>query len=1026
MTYSKVIFIPLVFAALTLSAQKKKTLIVSSASPILDTAFFKGLSYRNVGPTQGGRVTAVAGIDSQTSTYYLGATGGGVWKTEDYGISWKNVSDGFLATPSIGDIQVFQPNPKIVYVGTGTDGIRSNVIVGKGVYKSIDAGKSWKHIGLEKVGQIGAVEIHPKHADTVFVAAIGQPFQPNKERGVYRTHNGGKSWEQVLFLSDTIGAADLEFAPGNPEIVYATMWRVERKPWTIISGGRQAGGIYKSSDGGTTWKKLTQGLPPGLIGKIDLAVSAADPKRVYALIEAPKGERGLFRSDDLGENFKLVGDKKELLDRPFYYCNIEANPLNADVLFSMTTSFWKSIDGGKTWKTISTPHGDNHDLWINRRDTSMMIQGNDGGANVSTNGGKTWSTQLNQPTSELYQVDLDDQYPYWLYAGQQDNNTTVSVPSLPPFDPSGGPASFVMSTGGCETGPAIPKPGDPNIVYSNCKGRFSVFDKRTGQERVYVVGAANMYGHDPDELVYRFQRVSPIHVSPHNPQVIYHTSQFVHKTTNEGMTWEKISPDLTANEPGKQVVSGSPITRDITGEEFYSTIYDIRESAVKPGLIWVGSNDGPVHVTLDGGKKWENVTPKNLPPGGRIDCVEPSSHKEGKAYFVSLRYQLGDPMPYIFKTNDFGKAWTKITNGIPEDQPVRVVREDPKVEGILYAGTETGMFVSLDDGANWQPFQQNLPVTPVTDIKIYRNDLVISTMGRSFWVLDNISLLHQLALARKTTAYLYKPVDTYSYRYQGNARTEVPYFPAPAAIIDYYLKGKPVGDIKMEILSGQKVIRSFSSALPVRDTTKIEARNMATNFPNRNSRADLQKGIGAHRFRWDMVHEGPWDSDPARSKRGGHRVSPGTYEVRLRVDQAVLTQKFNILADPRVNGKISLEDMKAQEVLSDQVAGLQDSTKRIANQIKTQRKEIAALVKAGKATDKQNALDQELSKLESELVTNEGAYEKPMLIDQLNYLRQLLDQADQRPGKDAYDRYEELKIRSEKVFRSYSGFRTGM
>lgn len=997
----------LLLLSFTSIAQKKKATPAPLPTPVPDTALFKSLTYRNIGPTQGGRVTAVAGIVSQPSTYYMGATGGGVWKTEDYGITWRNVSDGFFTTPSIGDINVFQPNPKIVYVGTGSDGIRSNVIIGKGVYKSTDAGKTWKHIGLEKVGQIGAVEIHPTHADTVFVAAIGQPFNPNKERGVYRTYNGGKSWEQVLYLSDTIGAADLEFAPGNPSIVYATMWRAERKPWTIISGGKQAGGIYKSTDGGTTWKKLTQGLPNGLIGKIDLAVSDADPKRLYALIEAPKGERGVYRSDDQGESFKHVVDKKELTDRPFYYCNIEANPLNADVLFVMSTSYWKSTDAGKTWKSLPVPHGDNHDLWINKRDTSMMIQSNDGGANVTTNGGKTWSSQLNQPTAELYQVDVDDQYPYWLYAGQQDNGTTISVPSLPPFDPQNGPASFLMSTGGCETGPAVPKPGDPNIVYANCKGRFSVYDKSTGQERVYVVGGGNMYGHDPDQLTYRFQRVSPIHVSPHNPGVIYHTSQYVHKTTDEGMTWEKISPDLTANEPSKQVISGSPITRDITGEEFYSTIYDIKESSLKAGLIWVGANDGPVHVTQDGGKSWSNVTPKELPTGGRIDCVEPSVHKEGKAYFVSLRYQLGDWKPYIFKTLDYGKTWKLITNGLPSDYPVRVVREDPKAEGVLYAGTEYGMFISMDDGANWQSFQQNLPVTPITDIKVYRNDLVISTMGRSFWVLDNITPLHQLAAAKQATAYLYKPVDTYRFRYQGTGRNDIPNFPAPSVIIDYYLKSKPAGDIKLEILSGQKVIRSFTSAVPPRPATG-DTRDMGTNFMARNARADVSKNAGANRFRWDMSHEGPWDSDANRSKRGGHRVSPGEYEVRLTVDGQTSSQKFSILADPRLKGKISLEDMKAQEQLAFEVTTLLDSTKRVAARIKKQRKEIFDAVTAGKATDQQIALDKQLEKVEAVLNTKEGIYETPMLIDQINYLRQQLDQADQRPGKDLYLRYEEL------------------
>lgn len=1001
------------------TSQKKKAATTPPPTTALDTAFFKSLTYRPLGPMRGGRVTTVAGIHNQPSTYYMGATGGGVWKTDDYGTTWKNVSDGFFSTPSIGDINVFQPNPKIVYVGTGTDGIRSNVILGKGVYKSIDAGKTWKHVGLGNVGQIGAVEIHPTHADTVFVAAIGQPFNPNKERGVYRSHDGGKSWQQVLYFSDTIGAADLEFAPGNPNIIYATMWRAERKPWTIISGGKQAGGIYKSSDGGNTWKKLTQGLPSGLIGKIDLAVSDADPKRVYALIEAPKGERGIYRSDDQGESFRQVVDKKELIDRPFYYCNIEANPLNADVLFAMTTSFWKSTDGGKTWKSLPVPHGDNHDLWINKRDTSIWIQSNDGGANVTTTAGRSWSTQLNQPTAELYQVDLDDQYPYWLYAGQQDNGTTISVPSLPPFDPQNGPASFLMSTGGCETGPAVPKPGNHNIVYANCKGRFSVYNKLTGQEQVFVVGGGNMYGHDPDILKFRFQRVSPIHVSPHNPNVVYHTSQYVHRTSNDGLTWEIISPDLTANEPGKQVVSGSPITRDITGEEFYSTIYDIKESSRKQGLIWVGANDGPVHVTQDNGKTWANVTPKELPPGGRIDCVEPSPHKDGKAYFVSLRYQLADWKPYIYRTTDFGKTWSLITNGIPGDFPVRVVREDPALEGVLYAGTEYGMFVSLDDGAHWQPFQLNLPVTPVTDIKIYRNDLVLSTMGRGFYAIDNITLLHQLAKAKGQSAYLFKPADTYRFRYSGNARTEVPYFPSPGITIDYYLKSKTASDIKLEILQGQTVLRTFSSAAPV-NNQPTEGRNMATNFTPRNSRADLTKNAGSNRFRWDMTLEGPWDSDANRSRRGGPLALPGAYEARLTVDGMKYNQTFTLHADPRTKERATPEDLVAALKLTQEVIVVIDTVKKLTAKIQKQRKEYATLIKDGKATDVQKSMDAVLAKVESQLVTKEGAYEQPMLVDQLNYLRQQLDQADQRPGKDLYERLEELKKEWAKVNAAYT------
>lgn len=996
---------------------------VDAQTTSADSTFFKALTFRNVGPTRGGRSTTVQGAVKQPGTFYMGTTGGGVWKTDDYGINWVNISDGFFKSPSIGTIKVYQEDPKIIYVGTGSDGIRSNIIVGDGMYKSENAGKSWTHIGLEKAGQIGAVEIHPSNPNLVFVAAQGQPFNPNKERGVYRTKDGGKSWQNVLYVSDSVGAVDIEFAPNNPNIIYAAMWRNERKPWTIISGANKIGGIYKSVDGGDNWKKVTKGLPQGLIGKIDFAVSPADPNRLYALIEAPKEERGVYRSNDQGESFRLVNNKKQLTDRPFYYCNIDANPLNADVIYVLATNFHKSVDAGKTWGEVEPPHGDNHDMWINPTDTSQFIQSNDGGANITFNSGKSWSTQENQPTAELYQVEVDDQYPYWLYAGQQDNST-IAVPSLPPYDAPGGARAFWMAVGGCETGPAVPKPGNPNIVYSNCKGNFGVYDKRSGQERQYHVGAMNIYGHNPKDLKYRFQRVSPIFVSFHNPDVVYYGSQFLHKTTDDGITWETISPDLTANEPNKQVISGSPITRDVTGEEYYSTLYEINESRIKEGLIWTGANDGPIHVTKDGGKNWENVTPKNLPPGGRVDCIEPSPHKEGKAYAAILRYQVGDWMPYIYKTNDYGNSWTLLTtgsNGIPEGFPVRTVREDPDQEGLLYVGTEYGLFISFNDGASWQSFQQNLPVTPITDIKVFRNDLILSTMGRSFWVMDNISPIHDLAKAKESkTAYLFQPEDALRLRYRGNGKNETPYYPSAGVTIDYTLKSKPTKDIKLEILNpDNRVIRTFTSEPPPKDTTKVGV-DMATGFETKKSKADLNKEAGTHRFRWDLSHEGPWDKDPSRSLRGGPMVRPGVYQARLTVDGVTQTQSFEVKVDPKLDlTKTGLEDIQAQENLSLQVVALEDSSKRVAEEIKTRRKELAKLIKAGKKVKQYTQEDKRLAQIEEQLVTADGIYMTPMLIDQVRYLRYMLNQADQRPGKDAYDRFEELKNRFSTIITPY-------
>lgn len=969
---------------------------------------FKELKYRSVGPVRGGRATTVHGVVSEPGTFYMGATGGGVWKTTDYGLTWDNISDGFFATPSIGSIDVAPSDSKILYVGTGSDGMRSNVITGKGVYKSTDAGKKWTLVGLEKTGQIGAVEIHPTNPDIVFVAAIGNAFAPNPERGVFRTKDGGKSWEKVLFIADTIGIADVEFAPDDPNTIYAAAWRGERKPWTIISGGVE-GGIYKSTDGGNTWKKMVTGLPKGLIGKIDLAVSPANPNRLWALVEAPKGDGGVYRSDNKGESFELVSTFDPLLDRPFYYCNISANPKNADVLWVSSTQLWKSTDGGKNWQRKSVPHGDTHEIWINPNDTLIMVECNDGGANVTTNGGKTWSSQFNQPTAELYQVEVDDQFPYWLYAGQQDNYTTIAVPSLPPFGVQAGPNAYILNTGGCETGPAVPKPGNPDIVYSNCKGNFGVFNKKTGQEMQYHVGAMNIYGHHPKDLKFRFQRVAPIHVSPHNPDIVYHCSQYVHKTTDDGKTWEIISPDLTAFTGETQMISGSPITRDITGEEYYSTIYSIRESKIKEGLIWVGANDGPVHVTRNGGATWENVTPKDLPPGGRVDAVEPSPHDPAKAYIAVLRYQLGDWKPYIYKTEDYGKSWTRITNGIPADYPTRVVREDPDREGLLYAGTEFGMFVSFDDGQNWKPFQQNLPITPITDIKVYRKDLVLSTMGRGFWIIDDLTPLHQWKSDDKVT--FFEPNDAYRLRYRGTREDGVEY-PTPGVTMHYYLP-QAANEINLEIMDASgKMIKAFTSKK--QEKSSQGERDMATNFIfGGNAGLNLGTKPGLHRILWDMTHLGPWNSNPNRSGRGGAMVVPGLYQARLTVDGQAQTQQFFIRIDPRVQAhtSLTLEDLKAQEALSLKVRDMISEANRFEAAIDKRQQELEKIVKESKKKKDVEAAKSELTvleKIKSELETEEGRYMLPGLLSQMGYLGNMISDADQRPGKDAYERFEEL------------------
>ena len=968
----------------------------SAASSGVSPAALGDLRFRLLGPSRGGRVTAVAGIADQPLTFYMGSTGGGVWKTANAGMSWENVSDGFFATGSIGAIDVADSDPAVIYVGTGSDGIRSNVITGKGVYKSIDAGKTWQSVGLREVGQIGAVIVHPSDPRIALVAAIGQAFGPSPDRGVYRTVDGGASWKKILFVSDSTGAADLEFAPDNPREIYATMWRGERKPWTIISGAHE-GGIYKSIDGGDSWIKLTGGLPSGLFGKADLAVSAADPNRVYALIEAPLGEGGVYRSDDRGATWKLMSTQASLLDRPFYYCNIDADPTNADRVFVSATGFFMSTDGGAKWQSRPVPHGDNHDLWINPKNPKIWIQSNDGGANVTLDDGKSWSTQLNQPTAELYQIAADDATPYAVYAGQQDNST-IAVPSLPMY--SWGvdhPAMMWKQIGGCETGPAIPKPGDPSIVYSNCKGQFGRYDQKTGQEQAYWVGARDLYGHDPKEMRDRFQRVSPIHVSPHPPHVVYHASQYLYRTRDEGKTWDRISPDLTAHQADKQVLSGGPLTRDITGEEYYSTIYAIQESKLEAGAILVGANDGPVHLTRNGGVTWADVTPRELPVGGRVQNVEWSPHRKGKAYLAVYRYLLGDWQPYLYRTSDYGKTWTRLTtgaNGIPADYPTRVVREDPAREGLLYAGTEFGLFISTDDGGTWRPFQLNLPVTPVTDILIHRDDLVLSTMGRSFWSLDDLSPVRQAAeLTPNGGAGLVRPRDAFRLRYAvGSREPGGAEYPAPGMSFDYYLPTEPAGEVRLEVLDRMgKVIRRFSSEDPG-DSTSV-GQGMRGVEIERFGTLRLPKTAGHHRFRWGFSVAGPRNG---RGRAGeGPWVMPGSYQIRLTVAGVGAARPFRILPDPRLAASgVTQADLEQQF--------------RLAIAARDLASEVADLVTEVAEARKQ-ADNEGLTALAGRLTAAGGRYPTPELAEQTAFLANMMLVADQRMGRDVVERLAGLR-----------------
>lgn len=992
-----------------------------------DPSLFSAMRWRQLGPARGGRVTTVTGVIQEPLTFYMGSTGGGVWKTTDAGNNWFNVSDGFLDVGSIGALDVSDSDPSTVWVGTGSDGIRSNVSAGRGLWKSVDAGRTWTFAGLRNAGQIGAVVIHPTNPNTVWVAVIGNVFGRSTERGVYKTVDGGRSWKKTLYLSDSTGAVDLELQPNNPSVVYASMWRGERKPWTIISGARE-GGIYKSTDGGDSWRKLTTGLPGDLFGKSDLAVTPADPTRVYAVIEAKPGS-GVYRSDDAGESWRLVADRPlGLYTRPFYYTNIDANPANADVVYVQTEGFYRSSDGGRTWATMRTPHGDNHDLWINPRQPNVWVQANDGGANVTLDDGRSWSTQYNQPTAEIYQVAVDDQFPYRLYGAQQDNSTLI-VPSLPvAASPPDDPVQHWRQGPGCETGPITPHRTNPDTVYGSCKGQFSRMALRTGQERQYWVGAQSLYGNNPRNLTYRFQRVSPLELSPHNSRVIYYGSQHVHRTRDEGVTWETISPDLTANDPRGHVISGTPITIDVTGEEVYSTLYAIRESALEPGVIWTGSNDGPVHVTRDNGRSWTKVTPSDLPPGGRVQNIELSPHRRGGAYIAVLRYMFDDWKPYIYATSDYGKSWTLLTtgtNGIPADHPTRVVREDPDRAGLLYAGTEFGIFVSFDAGRSWQPLQQNLPRTPVTDMRVHRKDLIVSTQGRSFWILDNLTPLHQAGRSVAQTmsdnatngavgSHLFVPRDAVRIRYRSSGVGEEglgrpagpasPQFPQPGAQIDYWLPDAPSGEVTLEIrrASDGAVVRSFSSLAAGEDSADVVT--MRAPAMERLGTPRLPAAKGLNRFTWDLTWPGPWDSAAQRSGRGGPMVAPGAYRLRMRSGSWTQERALTIRPDPRVlKDGITPLVLQQQEKFNLQARDLVTSARRLVTSLQGSRRRLEGA--AGVAADTLTRLQL----LERTLVPSSIRYSEPALLTHITYLYSMSIQADQPISADARARIAALQ-----------------
>ena len=905
-----------------------------------DPELFEAMEWRSIGPFRGGRSVAATGVASEPRTYYFGSVGGGVWKTTDAGEIWRNVSDGFLETSSVGAISVAPSDSNVVYVGMGEHAVRGVMTShGDGVYRSTDAGRTWQHIGLASSRAISRIRVHPTDPDLVYVAAQGAPYGRNEERGIYRSRDGGETWDQLLFISESAGAADLAMDPRNPRILYAAFWDHERKPWEVRSGG-EGSGLHKSTDGGETWTKLTKGLPETL-GKLSVDVSA-DSDRLYAIVEADPGG-GLYRSDDAGESWQAVNETWGIRSRAWYYIEVFADPNNADVVWVMNARAWKSVDGGKTFEKVRTPHGDNHDLWINPNDSSTMINANDGGANVSFDGGETWSTQRNQPTAQFYRVNTDNQFPYRVYGGQQDNSS-VSIASRT-FGGGIGWSDF-HSVGGCETSFNGFDPDDPKLVYSGCyMGIITEWNAATRSSRgvqAYVELPAALPARD---MKYRFNWNAPILVSQHDQRIVYHAGNVVLKSTDRGNSWVEVSPDLTMDDDEKQGPGGRPITNEGAGGETYNTIAYLAESPHDAGTLWAGTDDGLVQLTRDGGATWSNVTPKGYGEA-LVNAVEVSPHDPATAYIAVTRYKFNDFTPLAYKTTDYGTSWTSIAGGLPEDSWVRVVREDPVRPGLLYMGTETAVHVSWDGGKGWSPLQLNLPVTPITDLKVQSqsNDLVAATGGRSFWILDDLSPLQQLAGA--TSGHqLVEPrptVRTYAGGFGpgGRRNPRLGQNPASGATIDFWLEGVPE-KLEIEIADAAgEVIRRYVGETEAAEAERKKAKEKPG--PKEPERVVMKKGL--NRVNWDLRHEtvtkvpGVYIFGSLR----GRKVVPGTYQVRLKIGEESLEAPVGVAPDPRLDATAAA--YAAQAELSARVAADVDAIHSAVNHLRDVRGQIEALV----------------------------------------------------------------------------------
>ena len=993
--------------------------VAAAATEALD-----GLEWREVGPYRGGRVTAVTGVPGRPNVYFMGATGGGVWKTENAGRTWENLSDGWFEVGTIGSVAVAESDPNVIYVGTGESPIRGvTTSHGDGVWKSTDGGQSWVHIGLPESGQISKIQVHPGDPDIALVGVQGQIWGPNEERGVYRTTDGGTTWQHVLKVGPRTGASDLRMDPTNPRVLYAAMWNHGRTPWFIHSGGTD-GGIFKSTDGGDSWNKLTGGLP-AMVGKVAVDISASQPQRLYALLEAEPGEGGLWRSDDGGTSWQHMNGHRVLHSRAWYYIHLAADPVDPDTVYVLNVPLMKSIDGGRTFERIETPHGDHHDHWINPADNRNMINGNDGGATITFDGGETWSTLMNQPTGQFYRVTTDDQVPFRIYGGQQDNST-VSIASRSLYGGIG--VADYYDVGGGESAHIAFDPDNPRLIYAtSINGTLTEYDHETGLERVIIPYPELVYGKDSKDLKYRANWNAPVTLSPHDPTVIYYGTHKVLRSTDRGASWTEISPDLTRNDAGKQGRNGGPLTPENVGAEFYNTIFYIVESSREAGVIWVGSDDGLVHVSRDNGANWTAVSPPHRGEA-MINAIELSPHADGTAYLAVAAYKLNDFSPYIYKTTDYGRRWKRIDESLPQDTFVRVVREDPLRPGQLYAGTEAGMFVSFDDGDNWHSLALNLPPVPITDLAIRQDSLVAATQGRGFWILDDLFMARAAATGiGDDPLEVFAAEDNVLFHGRGwsSEDFEAPNPPSGARLY-YHLAEAPAADevLTIDILDaeGQRV-RRFSSVETEHE--RCLANNEDPRRPYRPKYPPAEAGLN----HWDWHGE----SDPFPcvfdmtlfAGLRGVRVEPGTYTARVEVGGQRAETTFRLLDDPRIVA--SPEDRREWSARVGETAQLLERTLIALGELRVTRDQVQALMavhpdqadlqQSGQAAlDAIEAWDHRVIQPLHETYEDEDAWET-MLAGQIRFLLDGMEVSGAPVTAGALDRLRDLQAEFDDLAR---------